>query len=203
MPKRIVILRHGEKHGELSLSAKGYARAKALAQNFLGNNARHPLFKKPSAFLALSFHTVETATPSAQSWELPVIAFSTSPGLSEPAKNKLFDTRTRQAAKDAMRRDGTVVMIWEHHRIADARLPQERTLRHLLDLERLDDKVPMTWPDDDYDSIWVIGYGKHGQPKSFEAHTQNFRMRTAGPKQRKPRRAPSRLDRTGPVRSRG
>ncbi len=189
MAKRIVLLRHAEKHGELSLSPKGYARAKALARNFLGRDARHPLFKRPSAFFALSFHTLETATPAAQNWELPVTAFSILPGLSDVAKGKLFNARTQQAAKDAMNRNGTVVMIWEHHRIADARLPQELTLRHQLNLDQLGDQVPMTWPDDDYDSIWVIGYGKRGQPKTFEALRQNFRMPTAKPKPRKTRKA--------------
>jgi hypothetical protein len=115
---------------------------------------------------------------------LPVVAFSVSPGLDDAAKNKVFDVRTQQAANDAMSRKGTVVMIWEHHRIADAKLPQECTLRRLLDLDRLGDKVPTTWPEDDYGSIWVVDYGKHGRPKKFEVRQQNFKMHAGKPKRR-------------------
>ena len=62
------------------------------------------------------------------------------------------------------RYDGkTVVMVWEHHHIADRALElkfpdQKVTLRQLLNLDKLTD-VPDTWPGQNYDYFWIVEFG--------------------------------------------
>ncbi|HUJ47486.1 MAG TPA: hypothetical protein VLV55_10175, partial [Rhizomicrobium sp.] len=78
MPAKIIILRHGEKptgrSSSLQLSPKGTKRAQFLARTFLGRGATRSLTGKhgPDAFVAITPHTVETACPSAESWNMPV-----------------------------------------------------------------------------------------------------------------------------------
>ena len=74
-PARIIILRHAEKLNHKSLCDLGEQRAQALARQFLGRDATQSLFAaggEPAAFLAITHHTIETITPSAQSWNVPV-----------------------------------------------------------------------------------------------------------------------------------
>jgi hypothetical protein len=185
MAAKLVILRHGEKpkgkKSALELSSAGKARAQALAANHLGKGARHSLFGKdgPDAFLAITPHTLETASPSAQSWGLPVATYSIT-GRATPAA---LAKRTQEAAKRVKRslaRGKTVVMVWEHKHIANARLAPETTLRFLLNLDQLKD-VPDNWSDDDYDSLWMVACGRNGTPKHFELRPQHFHPPKAKP----------------------
>ena len=76
-PARIILMRHAEKLNPYALCDLGIQRALALKSQFLGNGATQSLFaagEKPDAFLAITLHPIETITPTAQSWELPVIA---------------------------------------------------------------------------------------------------------------------------------
>jgi len=185
MAAKLIILRHGEKpkgkNSALELSSAGKARAKALAENYLGKGAKHELFGKdgPDAFLAITPHTLETASPSALSWGLPVATYSIA-GRATPAS---LARRTQDAAKRvtrALARGKTVVMVWEHKHIANLKLAPETTLRVLLNLDRLKD-VPDDWPDDDYDSMWIFACGKGGKPKHFELRPQHFHPAKAKP----------------------
>jgi len=191
MPARIVLLRHAEKDGELRLSKAGAERAHWLAVEFLGRGAANTLFAgdDPDAFLAVTLHTIETASPSALSWGVPVTAYAVPTGLSDSEKELVLDARTRSAAKDVMGRaykGQTVIMVWEHKRIANNKTPQA-TLRHLLGLEGLGNLVPPVWRDDDFDTIWSITFGKHGKAKTFEAIPQRFApANTKAKKKKKP-----------------
>jgi hypothetical protein len=173
-PSRIILLRHGEKPdkdesgGSFRLSDMGAARAQMIACRFLGSKATDPQKvlaggQPPSAFFAITTHTFETISPSAQSWGLPVTCYS---AVHPDNGNKQLDARTTQAADDVMKNprwDGkTVVMVWEHKRIADvdnAGNPKSNALRQLLGFGGLTTKsVPKTWPDEIFGYFWVIDY---------------------------------------------
>lgn len=66
-PARIIILRHGEKADKCKLGGVGQQRADALAATYLGRGAAKSLFspgKEPAAFLAITLHTLELASPA-------------------------------------------------------------------------------------------------------------------------------------------
>ena len=188
-PGRIIILRHGEKADPWKLCAVGQSRAAALAENYLGRGAANSLFEAgsgPDAFIAITLHTAELASPAAASWNLPLFFYSVipGPGVDERATIEDLNARTQQAAHDLMSNsdlDGkTVVMAWEHHHIADAKLEQEFpdapvTLRQLLKLDQLEG-VPETWPGETYDYFWIVEYGQPGSdtPTAFRMERQTF-----------------------------
>ncbi|TDT99346.1 MULTISPECIES: histidine phosphatase family protein [Azorhizobium] len=184
-PARLIILRHGEKSDPYRLCEIGRRRARALVEQYLGRDAERSYFAPgtaPEAIFTISIHTVETASPLANSWELPQAFYSVLPVGKAP---KLFDSdlakRTKQAAEALLnnpRFDGkTVVVVWEHNHIADASLPPGRralTLRQALNLDQLPG-VPETWPDNTYDYFWIVDY-KPGNPVpvSFRMEKQVF-----------------------------
>jgi broad specificity phosphatase PhoE len=176
MPQ-LIILRHGEKpdgpKSSLELSPIGKQRADFLAKTYLGQGAAQPLFESnmPLIFFAVTPHTIETACPSAESWCVPVTAFCTS--ATGDNKDAALDRRTKEAAKkigQALEKGMNVVAIWEHHRIADDRTGSEATLRRLLKL----DDAPVTWPDDDYDTIWLFAREGVDAPWQFKSQPQGF-----------------------------
>ncbi len=186
-PARIIILRHAEKFNRHELCEMGEQRAQALVGQFLGRGAQQSLFpagQKPDAFLAITAHTIETITPSAESWNSPVIVYKVS-GKKEDEEAKEIDInrRTQEAAHDVLtdpRYAGkTVVIAWEHNHIAKARLesdyPGEQvTLRQLLQLDQLAD-VPKTWPDSNYDYFWIVDYAPgNSVPAGFSMMRQAF-----------------------------
>jgi hypothetical protein len=185
-PARIIILRHAEKLNKHELCEIGSRRAEALVGQFLGKGAAQSLFaagEKPAAILAVTIHSLETISPTAQSWELPAIVYSTLPSDDKAAKDVEINSRTREAAHDALtdpRYAGkTVVMSWEHKHIADSKLeknfPGEAvTLRQLLHLEQFAD-APKDWPDGNYDYFWIVDFtpGKP-VPTGFRVVRQTF-----------------------------
>ena len=188
-PARIIILRHGEKAGAWKLCGVGQARADALAATYLGRNAAQSLFaagEEPAAFLAITLHTLELAAPAAATWDLPVTMFSVLPQKGADVFDKAFDRRTQEAAAELLANPAwqgkTVVMVWEHKHIANAKLvaksPGEAvTLRQLLQLDRLKD-VPETWPSGNYDYFWIVDYaGGSGTPTGFRMMKQAFEGR--------------------------
>jgi hypothetical protein len=188
-PARIIILRHGEKATAYKLCDIGHERAKALTTTYLGGGAVKSLFARgetPAAFLTITLHTLELASPSAASWGEPLTFYSVLPDedVDEDAKTELLNRRTQEAAHDVMtdpRYAGkTVVMVWEHKHIANKKLensfsPEAVTLRQLLKLERLQG-VPEIWPSGTYDYFWIAEYGKQGSdvPKRFSMVKQEF-----------------------------
>ena len=109
-PARIIILRHAEKLNAHELCAVGAERAQALAKQFLGRGATHSLFRDgdaPAALIAITLHTIETISPVAQTWGLPVTAYTISPG-DDAEKEAELNQRTREAARDAPRQSRTM-----------------------------------------------------------------------------------------------
>ena len=187
-PARIILMRHAEKLDPYALCDLGAQRAMALKSQFLGRGAAQSLFaadEKPDAFLAITLHPIETITPAAQSWNLPVIAYSVVPGEDEgdAAKEVDLNQRTQQAAHDVMtdpRYSGRiVVMTWEHKHIAKAKLEKSYpgelvTLRQLLHLDQIAD-APKSWPDTNYDFFWIVDYAPNKPvPTGFRMVRQDF-----------------------------
>jgi hypothetical protein len=185
-PARIIILRHGEKLNASTLCDVGVARSEALAQQFLGRDAKPSLFRAgeaPAAILGITLHTIETITPAARTWGLPVTAYSVVPGGDDGEKETDLNARTREAVRDVLSNPAyagkTVIMVWEHKHIAKRKLeedyPNEQvTLRQLLHLDGLKD-VPKSWPDENYDFFWIVEYESGTQvPTRFRMLRQDF-----------------------------
>jgi len=186
LPKTVIILRHGEKENDFALCKIGVDRSLALAAQYLGQGARQSLFAsgdKPAAILAITLHTLELASPAAATWEMPVTTFSAVPlpGVDPIPQLNLRTQQAVGAVMDDPRYDGkTVVMVWEHHHIADKAMElkfpdQKVTLRQLFNLDKLPD-VPDTWPGQTYDYFWVVEFGTGGSrvPTGFRMVRQQF-----------------------------
>ncbi|MBV9909663.1 MAG: histidine phosphatase family protein [Hyphomicrobiales bacterium] len=184
-PSRVIILRHAEKANAYALCDLGRERANALAKQFLGEGAAHSLFapgERPAAFMAVTLHSLETLTPAAQTWGLPVIDYSVVPNKDEDedAQEAEINARTQEAGRDLMSSrefDGkTVVVAWEHKRIASRKLEkdyrgQEVTFRQLFGLGQ----APESWSDTNYDYFWIVDYAPgNPNPTKFEAVKQTF-----------------------------
>lgn len=192
LPKEIIILRHGEKHNAYELCSIGQQRSLALRDYYLGKGAADSLFPAaggPADFFAITLHTLELASPAAQSWGLPIQLYSVVPikGLSDKEKLAQLNRRTQEAAHDVLTNpqwDGKiVVMVWEHDHIAKKKLekqfPNEKvTLRQLLNLDKLPKSahVPKTWQGSNYDYFWIVDYGNPSSdvPTGFRAVKQVF-----------------------------
>jgi hypothetical protein len=184
-PSRIIILRHAEKLNAYALCDLGRERAQALAKQFLGQGATQSLFapgERPTAFMAVTLHPLETITPAAQTWGLPVIDYSVVPdeNKDDDAAETEINARTQQAARDLMSKgefDGKIVVVaWEHKHIASHKLEkeyrgQEVTFRQLLKL----DHAPESWSDTNYDYFWIVDYAPgNPDPIKFRAVRQTF-----------------------------
>ena len=178
-PPKIIILRHGEKKNSHELCTTGTRRAQALAAQFLGKKGTQSLLSKPpAAVLAITAHTIETATPAAQTWDLQPQA-SPMPGRDKgKEKDSDLDTATQQAAQDVLTNsayaDETVIMVWEHKRIASDKHNSARTsLRTLLRLDQATPPPPEEWEDDNYNFFWIVTYGP-GNQVTVEIKQQTF-----------------------------
>lgn len=188
VPGKIVILRHGEKQDKYALCDVGRERSLALGFRYLGGNAADSVLPSegPAALLAITLHTLETLSPVANIWGKPVVTYSAVPlpDQSDEEKDLLLNKLTQAAARDVLNNplwEGkTVVMAWEHKRIASKSLekdyPGEKiTLRQLLNLDRLDG-VPASWDGSNYDYLWIVTYGNPGSavPTGFRMLKQVY-----------------------------
>ena len=190
-PRKLIILRHGEKKNGFELCSTGLQRSLALQEQYLGKGASNAgaIFdpgETPDAFFAITLHTLELVSPSAQSWGMPVIDYSAQPiDVTPPSpfadSETTLNARTQQAAAAVMSSawDGkTVVMVWEHKHIANKKLsakyPNEKvTLHDLFGLDKATgDHVPHTWSGDNYDFFWVVTH-LDGTPK-FKSILQTY-----------------------------
>ncbi len=182
-PSRLIILRHAEKLNAYALCDLGRERADALAKQFLGQGATQSLFapgERPAAFMAVTLHPLETITPAAQTWDLPVIDYSVVPNEDTDAAEAEINARTQEAARDLMSKPEfdrkTVVVAWEHKHIASHKLEkdyrgQDVIFRQLLRLDR----APESWPDTNYDYFWIVDYAPgNPNPVKFQAVKQTF-----------------------------
>ena len=164
----------------------GEKRAQALATNYLGRGAANSLFasgEKPAAFLAITLHTLELAAPAAATWSLPLTLYAAPPADDKKAFVKTANRRTQEAVADLMSNAAwqgkTVVMVWEHKHIANAKLEREFageavTLRQLLGLDTLKG-VPEDWPDGTYDYFWIVDFAQRtNKPTGFRMVKQVF-----------------------------
>jgi hypothetical protein len=180
-PAKIIILRHGEKKNAHELCDLGLRRAQALAGQFLGRNATPSLLppEGPAAILAITLHTIETIAPTAQTWGLPVKA-SAIPGREKgQEKDDDLDKATREAAQDALTNPAyagkTVIMVWEHSRIASEKHNAAKTsLRTLLRLDKADTPPPEKWEGENYNFFWVVEYGPGDRVKVDASGRQAF-----------------------------
>ncbi len=179
-PAKIIILRHGEKKNGHELCSTGALRAQALAAQFLGKDGTQALLSgPPAAVLAITPHTVETATPAAHTWGLQP---QTSPLLGHHSgadEDKALDEATKAAAEDVLTNSAyagkTVIMVWEHKRIASKEHNAAKTsLRALLNL----DQAPKKWEDDNYNYFWIVTSGP-GNQVTVETKQQAFTDRFA------------------------
>lgn len=183
-PLQIIIARHAEKGNSYALCDMGTELARALARQYLGRGAPASLFpagRGPDAMLAITMHTIDTIAPAAQSWNLPVVAYAVMP--KDETKDDEENERTQQAARDVLTGPAyagkTVVMVWEHKRIANAKLEKKHpgvTLRHLLQLDQIKGvDVPKDWPSQTYDYFWIVDFAPDNPaPVGFHMMHQEF-----------------------------
>lgn len=189
-PRRVILLRHGEKADAYKLTPTGQLRAEALGAQFLGRDAASSLFERgerPAAFLSMTLHTIELIAPTATSWSMPSTSWLAVPDAEDETQTLNFNRRTREAARTLFKTKAwngkTVVVCWEHHHIADdeleAQFPgEEITWRQLLHLDRLPppyrDQVPLKWEGTNFDYFWIITFDRKGRPLTFESRLQDF-----------------------------
>jgi hypothetical protein len=186
-PAQIIIARHAEKAAnKYALCDMGTERARALVTQYLGRGAAKSLFpagRGPDGFLAMTMHTIDTITPAAWSWHIPVTAYAVIPAKAgkDDSEEQEENARTREAAHDVLTKPAyvgkTVVMVWEHKRIASAKLEKKYpgvTLRQLLHLDQVA-KVPKKWPHQTYDYFWIVDFAPGNPvPVSFHMVRQEF-----------------------------
>lgn len=197
-PKRIVIVRHGEKQTTFKLCKIGALRSHAIVNQYLGPQAMAlPQSRAildgqtPAAVFVITLHTLEFAVPLANALGQPVIAYSVLPfspktgPFSEDAQlNRHNREAVSQIFSDPRWNGKTIVLMWEHRHIADAALerkfPGEKvTLRQLLGLDAFKD-VPTTWPETNYDYFWVVDFDQTtGKATSFRAVKQVYKGKFA------------------------
>lgn len=192
-PKRLIIVRHGEKQNALNLCSVGKERAQALAAQYLSPTHPLSLLKNdpPAAIMAMTLHTLETARPIAKAWGLTI---RTDPIMLMPIRNnRYFNGRlniiNQKVARDLLENPRwhgkTVVLVWEHFHIASEALEsdffgEDATLRQLLNLDKIKGmpphSVPKTWPNSNYNFFWIFTYDgpKARVPSSFKIVRQDF-----------------------------
>jgi hypothetical protein len=178
-PATIIILRHSEKKDSKDLCTTGTLRAQALAAQFLGRNATQSLLpgnEKPAAILAITPHTVETIMPTAETWGLSV---QHSARDKSQQKDDDLDRLTKEAAHDVLTNPAytgkTVIMVWEHERIAsDEHNAAQTSLRELLHLDQAKTPPHKKWQGKNYNFFWVVNYGPGNKVTVDASQHQTF-----------------------------
>lgn len=134
--KRVIIIRHGEKpdQGD-NLSCQGFNRSLQLP------NVLNQKFGIPNYIFVPSINTGKK-TSTARMYQT-IVPFAVKYNLNINTKYDVNDTK--DLAQDVLQRDGTVLLVWEHKHI-------DNILR-ALGVNNSD-----KWPDDDFDSIWIINF---------------------------------------------
>ena len=136
---KIVLIRHAEKpDGGDHLSCKGLNRSLALP-GVLYSRFGRPDFtyvaKVSGGASASHVRMLETIVPFAVKYDLKV-------------SDKFDEEDVDGLAKDVLKKEGTVLIVWDHSRL-------ESVARALGVVDNT-----LTWHADDFDGIWVITFSK-------------------------------------------
>jgi hypothetical protein len=136
---RIVLIRHGEKpDAGNNLNCKGLNRALALP------GVLYPRFGRPDYTYVAAIRAGSSAD-HARMLET-IVPFAVKYGLT--ISDKYDEDDVAGLAKDVLKREGTVLIVWDHSRL-------ESVARALGVVDNT-----LTWSPDDYDGIWVITFSK-------------------------------------------
>lgn len=186
-PSEIIILRHPEKFDRFQLCPVGRERSEALAHQYLGKGSVDSLFPpgvRPAAVIAITLHSLELAAPIADTWKLPVVAYTVLPTKDKASFEVELNNATRTAAHQVMTNPAysgkPVIMVWEHNHIARTRLEQafpdrQVTLSQLLNIDKLPNGL-RDWASQTYDYFWIVKYDNPASdiPTSFQMMKQTF-----------------------------
>jgi hypothetical protein len=133
---KVVIIRHGEKPsvGD-NLSCQGQNRALQLVSVLYQKIGKPDYTYVPA--LKLDKNTAhsrmfQTVTPFAVKYDLTI-------------NSKYDESELGEAAKNVLKKSGTVLMVWRHSAIPD--------LASALGVDS-----PPKWKDTDFDSMWIVTY---------------------------------------------
>lgn len=139
--ERVIIIRHGEKppQGD-NLSCQGLNRSLQLPS---------VLYKKIGLPSAIYVPTIDQgkSTDVARMYQT-IVPFAIKYNLKISTKYEVDDTKGLAAA--IQKHTGTVLVVWEH-----------KAAGKILRALGLEEK--QKWPDEDFDSIWIVTY-KNGVP---------------------------------------
>jgi hypothetical protein len=153
---RVVLIRHAEKpkKGD-NLTCQGLNRAMQLPALL------HARFGVPSATYIPSM-ALGDSTKHCRMFQT-IIPFAVKYNLT--LTSKFQENDSTGIAEDILQRKGTVLVIWEHKKLV--------SIARALGIN--DDRLH--WPDDDYDSIWVISF--HGGKAKLTKGKEGLRPSTA------------------------
>ncbi len=157
-PAHIIILRHGEKVSdeERGLSPRGFQRAEALAKYFTSNIFLDK-YGTPSGIFAASpgkkasQRSVETITPTAQAFNLPINA-----DYHRDDGDGLMESVLAEPSFEGK----TVIICWNRGGMSDLLAP-------------LQGHFPRHWNDEIFDRFWILELQPDGS-YSFKNEPQNL-----------------------------
>lgn len=153
LPYRVIIFRHGEKESICgNLSPRGVERSIALA-NFFKTCPPILAGQKPKAFFACEGRTIQTITPTAESFPEtscinvnPVKTYFALPDVNR----ERFVVATHEVVQEILNNKSycnkVLLVCWEHRNIP--------LLAKLLGAIQ----APNEWPDESFDMFWIITY---------------------------------------------
>ena len=149
---KIVIIRHGEKPsvGD-NLCPKGLNRAMLLPpvlHKVAGIPAHIFIPRINTGKSTGSIRMLQTVTPFAVEYNLTI--------------NSSFDKMdVKAAAKEILKKSGTVLVVWEHSNIPDL-------------AKALGVKGNLKWKDDDFGSIWIIEFKNNSSAPGMRIEQENL-----------------------------
>lgn len=169
----VMIIRHGEKVSHVGcLNQTGLARASALPQLFDGRRRPgKPTLSVPDALFAHMYTSpicqrcIQTLEPIAKAHQLSIDSrFGYTALSADPARSGT--TMVAAAIRHALASHPTVLVAWEHHSIANLTMALGVPLAVLPGAPTLEDTVYSLWPDDDFDTVYLLTFpgGASGSP---------------------------------------
>lgn len=142
IPLRILIIRHGEKPDTgYNLNCQGWNRARVLPKAIMSQFGEPKMIYVPDMKTGKKTKSVrmyQTVIPFAIKYNLLV-------------NSKFDETDSTEIAGDLKVQKGTYLVVWDKKNI----LPMVRNLG-------IQDPA-LNWPDNDYDSIWIIEFIKNAE----------------------------------------